>query len=219
MKIKPSIILLLSLIILFATGGCFKESTAPTSNQAEQISLNITNPAPWSNVYGQVEIKAEANPIGLVGYVEFYIDGVIVATDSIAPYTYNWNANIVGQSYTIYIRAVAHDGSSINSSMITVFVRPETDIEPPSVWITYPAPWVTIQDTIEILSEATDNIHVAAVVMLLDGVLLDSINSAPYHFRWDTTGDSLGNHTLLAKAYDDAGNVGYSDLVVVTVQQ
>lgn len=219
MKIKTNIILLLSLIILFAVGGCFKESTAPSSSQAEQISVIITNPAPWSNVYGQVEIKVGATPVELVGYIEFYINGEIAATDSIAPYTLGWNANVVGQSYTIYVRAVAKDGTSINSSMITVFVRPETDIEPPSVWITYPAPWATIQDTIEILSEATDNIHVAAVVMLLDGVLLDSINSAPYRFRWDTTGDSLGNHTLLAKAYDDAGNVGYSDLVVVTVQQ
>jgi hypothetical protein len=219
MKIKTNIILLLSLIILFAVGGCFKESTAPSSSQAEQISVIITNPAPWSNVYGQVEIKAEANPINLVGYVEFYIDGVITATDSIAPFTYMWNANMVGQSYTIYIRAVAKDGTSLSSSMITVFVRPETDIEPPTVWITYPAPWISIGDTIEILSEATDNINVAAVVMLLDGVLLDSINLAPYHFRWNTTEDSLGNHTLLAKAYDDAGNIGYSDLVVVTVQR
>jgi hypothetical protein len=219
MKIKISIILIFSLIISFTVSGCFKKSTAPPSSQAEQIAINITNPAPWSNVYGQVEVRAEATPVDLVGNMEFYINGAIAATDSIAPYTFSWNANIIGQSYTIFVRAVAKDGSSINSSMITVFIRPEIDIEPPTVWITYPAPWITIGDTIDILSEAVDNTHVAAVVMLLDGVPLDSINMAPYRFRWDTSADSLGNHTLLAKAYDAAGNIGYSDLIVVTVQQ
>jgi hypothetical protein len=219
MKIKMGIILILSLLLSFTIGGCFKESTAPTSNQAEQVSINITNPAPWSNIYGQVEIRVGATPINLVESMEFYIDGVLVAVDSVAPFTYNWDANIIGQSYTIYVRAVAKDGSSTNSSMITVFVRPETDIEPPAVWITYPAPWISIGDTVEILSEATDNINVAAVVMLIDGVLLDSIVTAPYYFQWDTTEDSVGYHTLLAKAYDSAGNIGYSDLVIVAVQQ
>jgi hypothetical protein len=218
MNLKKLIALSIISIGLISITGCFKEGTEPTVTQSDRITLNLTNPAPWSNVFGLVEIRADINPVDIIDHVEFYLDGVLFGADSFSPYAVNWNANVLGQSYTIFVRAIAKDGSSKDSPMITVFVRPESDIEPPSVWITSPAPWVAVADSIEIFAEATDNVQVAAVVMLLDGVLLDSVSAAPYRFLWDTSLDTAGNHTLMAKAYDNAGNIGYSDLVIVTVQ-
>ena len=45
-----------------------------------------------------------------------------------------------------------------------------------------------------------------------------SSTSASASFSWDTTHSANGSHTLLAKAYDAAGNVGVSASITVTVQ-
>ena len=47
--------------------------------------------------------------------------------------------------------------------------------------------------------------------------LKSSSSSAPYGFTWNTASLANGAYTLVAKAYDAAGNVGTSANVVVNV--
>ena len=58
---------------------------------------------------------------------------------------------------------------------------------------------------------------VAKVEFFLDGQLLQTVTTAPYEFQWDSTKVANGTHTLVAKATDNAGNVGVSETNTFTV--
>src|SRR3989339_617855 len=60
-------------------------------------------------------------------------------------------------------------------------------------------------------------IGVSKVEFLVDGTLVNTDMSSPYSFSWDSTTVANGVHNLMAKAYDQGGNVGSSAAVSVTV--
>jgi len=66
--------------------------------------------------------------------------------------------------------------------------------------------------------KAGDDVGVTKVELYKDGTLLGTDTSSPYTFTWDTTLETDGSvHTLQAKAYDAAGNIGSSSTATVTV--
>jgi len=87
----------------------------------------------------------------------------------------------------------------------------------PTVTITYPQDNDTIYGTILISVQSSDNFGVVKVEIYIDGVLVLTDDSPPGEYSWDTTLENDGSHTLSAKAYDDAGNVGVSSTVYVTI--
>jgi len=64
---------------------------------------------------------------------------------------------------------------------------------------------------------ATDNVGVVRVEFWVDGVLKGTDASAPYTLTLEGSSLAPGNHRLVAKAYDAAGNVGTSSAVDFTV--
>lgn len=92
-----------------------------------------------------------------------------------------------------------------------------SDRTAPAVSLTAPTDGATVSGAVAVTASATDAVGVAKVEFLLDGRLLDTDTSAPYDTTWNTATAANGSHTLLAKAYDAAGNVGSSAQVSVTV--
>src|SRR5207237_654674 len=81
------------------------------------------------------------------------------------------------------------------------------DTTPPTVSMTAPAAGATIAGTVTVSASATDNVGVAGVQFILDGVNLRAeVTAAPYAISWNTTTASDGAHTLTAVARDAAGN-------------
>jgi hypothetical protein len=64
---------------------------------------------------------------------------------------------------------------------------------------------------------ASDDVGVTRVEFYVDGALKGSDSSAPYSVTLDSTTLADGSHTLVAKAYDAAGNVGSSSAVGFSV--
>src|SRR5207245_10295973 len=72
-----------------------------------------------------------------------------------------------------------------------------TDTTPPTVSITAPAANATVSGTVPVSANATDNVAVAQVQFLLDGVNLGAaVTTAPYTVSWDTTTATNSTHTL-----------------------
>jgi hypothetical protein len=71
--------------------------------------------------------------------------------------------------------------------------------------------------TISLAATASDDVGVSRVEFYVDGALKATDGSAPYQASLDST--TLGNatHTLVAKAYDAAGNVGSSNAVSFSI--
>ena len=80
------------------------------------------------------------------------------------------------------------------------------------------SPGANVSGTVTLDATATDNQGVVEVRFLVDGVLIDTDTTAPYSIDWDSTSVANGQVTLTAEAEDEAGNVGVSPDVVVTVQ-
>ncbi|MDD1615947.1 MAG: M4 family metallopeptidase [Methylococcaceae bacterium] len=64
---------------------------------------------------------------------------------------------------------------------------------------------------------ATDDVGVTKVEFYVDNVLKGSDTTAPYSMTLDSSTLTNGSHTLLAKAYDTAGNIGTSTPVTFLV--
>ncbi len=97
--------------------------------------------------------------------------------------------------------------------------EPAKDTEKPTVAILYPPANSELKpDTIyTIIADAADNTKVASVEFLIDGKSVGTDNAQPYEYRWNTQGQA-GDHTIMAKASDDAGNIGQSQVVTVRVK-
>ncbi|XXF77282.1 M20/M25/M40 family metallo-hydrolase [Myxococcaceae bacterium GXIMD 01537] len=91
------------------------------------------------------------------------------------------------------------------------------DTTAPTVSITAPTGGGTVSGTATVSATASDAEGVTQVEFYVDGVLKGSVTSAPYSYAWDTRTATNGSHSLVAKAYDFAGNVGTSTTIAVTV--
>ena len=64
--------------------------------------------------------------------------------------------------------------------------------------------------TITLSAAASDNVGVTKVEFYVDGVLKGSDTATPYSMTLASSTLANGSHSLVAKAYDAAGNVGTS---------
>lgn len=91
------------------------------------------------------------------------------------------------------------------------------DTEPPVVSITSPTNGSTVSGTRVVTANATDNVAVTRVEFFLDGARIGADIVSPYTNSWVTSGYSNGTHSLVAKAYDAASNMGTSQSINVTI--
>jgi len=84
--------------------------------------------------------------------------------------------------------------------------------------VTLMSPGASVSDTVTLEASASDDRGVVAVRFFAGGALVDSDTTAPYSVSWDTTMAANGQVTLFAEAEDEAGNIGVSDAVSVTVE-
>jgi hypothetical protein len=95
------------------------------------------------------------------------------------------------------------------------------DNTPPQVSIIAPLDGQTVYEVsgqVIILAEATDNVGVSKVEFYIDGIKMGEATTSPYTYAWDTyTLPCNSKHTIQAKAYDKAGNVGESSIITVTI--
>lgn len=96
-------------------------------------------------------------------------------------------------------------------------IPPPTDTTPPTVALLAPAAGATVVGTVLLRAAASDDVGVARVDFLVDGVLVGSDGSPPFEIGWNTTGVPDGAVVLTAVAWDAAGNAATSAPVGVTV--
>lgn len=184
--------------------------------EAVPPTVSITSPASGATASGTVSVTASATDNVGVTKVEFYVNSSLVATDTATPYVYSWNASsLAAGTYTLMAKAYDAAGNVGQSSNVSVSVVNDTTA--PTVSLTAPGNGATVSGTVAITASASDNVGVSKVEFYKNGVLLTATNVAPYLYSWDTTTAANGSYTLTAKAYDNAGNVGQSANVVVSV--
>src|SRR5467141_1487392 len=188
--------------------------------QLGSLIVTVTSPASGSTVSATVPVSASVSIVGslTVAGVQFKLDGAnLGGEDTSSPYSVSWNTTAASNgSHTL--TAVARDQLGVlwtsNPVTVTVF----NDTTAPTVSITSRASGATVSGTISVTASASDNVGVAGVQFLLDGVNAGAEDTtSPYSVSWNTTTASNASHTLTAVARDAAGNRTTSAPVTVTV--
>ena len=112
---------------------------------------------------------------------------------------------------------MSKEGTAGLAPQLRVELAPPADLTPPTATITQPTADLTLSGATVVEIDASDNVGVTSVAVLLDGAVLGSATSEPYGVPWDTRGSANGTHEIVAVAHDLAGNVGSSEPVSVTV--
>ena len=105
-------------------------------------------------------------------------------------------------------------GSAASATPITdVWGSATPDTTPPTV----SASESGTSGTITLSATASDNVGVTKVEFYIDGTLKVTDTTSPYSTTLDSTTLTNASHSLVAKAYDAAGNVGTSSTVSFTI--
>ena len=98
------------------------QRTFNINNDRTAPTVSITAPANGATVKGTVLITASASDNVGVTKVEFYVDGVLVSTDTTSPYSYSWNT-LMGMESTQTLMVKAYDAyPNTSSASISVTV-------------------------------------------------------------------------------------------------
>jgi len=91
------------------------------------------------------------------------------------------------------------------------------DTTVPTVSLTSPSNNATLSGTVNIAANASDNTGIREVEFYANSTKLGTDTSSPYSLQWDTKTVANGAVTIIAKAYDTAGNSNV-DNISATVQ-
>jgi hypothetical protein len=94
---------------------------------------------------------------------------------------------------------------------------PTTDTTLPTVSITSPTAGSVLKarSTVNITANAADNVAVTKVEFVVGGKVICTDSSPAYSCSWEVPSGKK-SHTILVRAYDAAGNIGYSSVAVTS---
>jgi hypothetical protein len=118
-------------------------------------------------------------------------------------------------SHAYYFAVTAYNTSGVESAYSNIITVPE--MVAPTISLSAPANNASVSGVVSVTASATDNVGVTKVEFYVNGVLKTTDTATPYVYSWDTSALSAGTYTLMAKAYDAAGNVGQSSSVSAIV--
>ncbi|MBI2609939.1 S8 family serine peptidase [Candidatus Giovannonibacteria bacterium] len=225
-------------LVVAAAGNCSCFDGTPENTSMISVSATDWSDASayWSSVGNYVDVSAPGTAIYTTtaggGYEAPYgtsfssplTAGVIALMFSANADLTPADAEAILESTALDLGSSGYDSSfgwgRINAAAAVASAAnnaPPPDISAPTTYITSPADGSTVSGTVSVTISASDNNAVLKVELWKDGTLFASDTSSPYSFSWNTFNEVNGLHTLQSLAYDGAGNVGYSGLVNVNV--
>ncbi len=165
-----------------------------------------------------ISVYAEDNDA--VSLVEFYIDNVLVYTDTEEPYEYDWDTSTEAEDLNHIVGAKITDPSDniFEVPSVSVYVNNiPNDTSPPIVVISSPTNGQTVAGTVNFTVLANDDSGISLVEFFIDGESIATTEEAPYTYLWDTILGHNDPHALSATAVDVAGNISFAQPILVQV--
>ncbi|RFC38339.1 MAG: Serine protease, subtilisin family [Candidatus Nitrotoga sp. LAW] len=119
--------------------------------------------------------------------------------------------------YDIYYGAGRIDAAkAVTAARSIIKTAISLDTQAPDILITSPV-GSKVSGSVPVDVKYSDNIGVSRVELYVNGQKFATDDNAPFAFSWDTSALANGAYTLVAYAYDAAGNIGVSPTVSVTI--
>lgn len=192
-------------------GDLATESSNPTApKDTDEPLVTIVSPSAGATLEGSIDVEAKVVDDGQVVEVQLYVDGALTQSLSKGPYRFSAGVLPPGPHS---LRVVAtDDAGNKGESSISITVGkdepppPPSDAQPPSVVIVSPNPNAIVPTSFAVRAQASDNVGVVAVALVLDGQVVDLDTDRPFEFQVESL--ALGPHSLEVRARDAAGNEG-----------
>ncbi|MSU72864.1 MAG: hypothetical protein EXS43_11055 [Opitutus sp.] len=194
-------------------------NTLPTVTIARPAASGST--IPTNTAFSLVAAASDADIGGSIASIVFYANGTIIGTatpetESTGNYRLSWTPASAG---TFSITAVATDNAngSTTSAARTVTVSATGGI-PPTVSLAMTGGGISIPigSSRILTATATDDGAVARVEFYYDSELIGTAATAPYSLVVKAPA-SAGQHTIFARAYDNAGLVTNSTPIAINI--
>jgi hypothetical protein len=185
-------------------------------------TVSITSPGAGASVSGIVPINVTAADNIGVTRVELRVNGTLVATDTTAPFAFNWDsATLANGSASLVATAFDAAGNSRASTAVSVTVAngPPPDTLAPVIAFTNPANGSTVTGIVSIRITATDDRPSTGIgqALYINDRLVASSTGGSLTYNWNARRLTPGStHNLRAEAWDAAGN---RSTVTVTVRR
>ncbi|MEO7454597.1 MAG: Ig-like domain-containing protein [Fimbriimonadales bacterium] len=191
----------------------------------------------YSNYGNLIDIVAPGSTFTTASTLGSQIYGNATGTSVATPYVsgaaallFSLNPNFTPAQVEAFLESSADDRGpsgwdnrygwgrlNVNNALLAAGGTPGGgDTTPPVVDILSPNAGATVGDTIIVLAEATDNVGVTEVRLMIDGNVVATDTTAPYQLTWDTTSWDDGEHSLRVRAVDAANNQG-DDVITIVV--
>jgi fibronectin type 3 domain-containing protein len=196
-------------------GGLLIDTQGPT--------LNITNPAAGSVLSKPITVEASASDGSGVARVEFYLDGQLQRTVTVAPYTFAWNTDTsLDGAHAIRVVAVDVAGRSTEETRSVTLTRlpPPPDTDGPALTNLRIGglallDGATLARSGTVTVDASDRSGIARVELLLDGaVVATATGSSTYSAVLNLDNVANGSHTVALKAADSLNNISTATVTV-----
>ncbi|SDW37871.1 Serine protease, subtilisin family [Nitrosomonas eutropha] len=180
--------------------------------------ISITSPT-GGTVSGDVLVDVNYSDNKGVVRVELYVNGRKAIEDTQPPFAFAWDTSTLADgSYTLVAYAFDAAGNQGTSAPVKVTVtNTAADTTPPTISITSPTGG-TVSGNVSVSVNFSDNIGVARTELHVNGKRAMADTEPGNHFTWNTTTLADGSYTLVAYAFDAAGNQGTSSPVTVNVK-
>ena len=175
-------------------------------------AARLDDPAMFAHVHGKVTFSGSAGGADFAFYRLQVGQGLNpqgwtqLGEDADSPVTNGvlgeWDTGGLSGLYAVQLLVVNQD-QRVERALLQVTV----DNEPPQVQIVSPASGqeTTFSSTLSLVLQASvqDNLEISRVEFYIDRELVASLSQAPYLISWQA---ARGEHTLLVRAFDLAGN-------------
>jgi len=188
--------------------------TLASDTTAPMVAINT--PINGATVNGTVTVSTTASDNVGVSRVEFYVNGALQATDTVSPYTVDWNTTAVTNgAYTLTAKAYDAAGNVAQSSAVSLTVKNAVpDTTSPTVAISSPSTGAKLRTYATINASAADNVGVTKMELYIDNVLKTTTVSNVLTWRWNTSSTAKGSHVIKVNAFDAANNIGTTSITV-----
>jgi PKD repeat protein len=180
-------------------------------------TVSLVAPAPGATVAGVYTVVAQAADDGWVAGVQFLLDGQPLGSEvTWPPFQAPWDTTASAPG-PHQLSAVVRDGAGRTATATPVDVV-VSQSSSPTVAIISPTDGQQLSGTVDVQVTVGDDHAVTFVELYVDGTRRATSAIAPFVLRWPSWQDASGSRVLVAKAYDDYGNVTASTPVNVVLQ-
>jgi thermitase len=193
-----------------------------TTLDIAQPVTSISSPASGSTLSSAVIVSASAADNVGVTQVDLFEDGLLVSSDTSAPYAWSWDTTLdQNGNHTLQTKAYDAAGNVGSSAQLTVAVSNTVANLPPTVTIASPANGARIKTNgnTTVSASASDADGIASIVITIDGAVVKRCaNVLSCSYAWSNKSAATGSHTISVTAVDKSSSANSSSASITVTK-